>query len=241
MCAMFVGYRGSSQLTRGGSIFRHCEVPLLEADRPAARPSHPPRLCRSEMCCGEEEGSYCRLLDSCITQLKAQGPSRTCNESKEAEVFAGLSGDTTPRRMTGLYLLIADVTMYSHSGHPTRGCISGVVSQRQTFESLSLQVLPPTSSLCSLLLSSLKLNGTKFYEPQIRARLETAANSCEKVVLKVRTVPMPTSPRRAGFGDRKLITEWFGQRWYCATSSVCSCKPVIIYFKCRFFYIQVLF
>ena len=26
---------------------------------------------------------YLRLIDSCITQLKAQGPSRTCNESKE--------------------------------------------------------------------------------------------------------------------------------------------------------------
>jgi len=34
-------------------------------------------------------GSYLRLIDSCITQLKAQGPSRTCNESKE-------EGDTTP-------------------------------------------------------------------------------------------------------------------------------------------------
>ena len=30
-----------------------------------------------------ETGSYFRLIDSCITQLKAQGPSRTCNESKE--------------------------------------------------------------------------------------------------------------------------------------------------------------
>ena len=30
-----------------------------------------------------EAGSYSRLIDSCITQLKAQGPSRTCNESKE--------------------------------------------------------------------------------------------------------------------------------------------------------------
>jgi len=28
---------------------------------------------------------YLRLIDSCITQLKAQGPSRTCNESKEEE------------------------------------------------------------------------------------------------------------------------------------------------------------
>ena len=26
-----------------------------------------------------------RLIDSCITQLKAQGPSRTCDESKEEE------------------------------------------------------------------------------------------------------------------------------------------------------------
>ena len=26
-----------------------------------------------------------RLIDSCITQLTAQGPSRTCNESKEEE------------------------------------------------------------------------------------------------------------------------------------------------------------
>jgi len=28
---------------------------------------------------------YLRLIDSCITQLKAQGPSRTRNESKEEE------------------------------------------------------------------------------------------------------------------------------------------------------------
>ena len=27
-------------------------------------------------------GVYLRLIDSCITQLKAQGPSRTCTESK---------------------------------------------------------------------------------------------------------------------------------------------------------------
>ena len=32
-----------------------------------------------------EAGSHLRRIDSCITQLKAQGPSRTCNESKEEE------------------------------------------------------------------------------------------------------------------------------------------------------------
>jgi len=35
--------------------------------------------------CGTEAGSCLRLTDSCITQLKALGPSRTCNESKEEE------------------------------------------------------------------------------------------------------------------------------------------------------------
>ena len=39
------------------------------------------------MCSGSETGSYLRLIDSCITQLKAQGPSRTRNESKEEEVL----------------------------------------------------------------------------------------------------------------------------------------------------------
>jgi len=39
----------------------------------------------TEMCCGTEAGSYLRLIDSCITQRKAQRPSRTCNESKEEE------------------------------------------------------------------------------------------------------------------------------------------------------------
>jgi len=37
------------------------------------------------MCCGSEAGSYLRLIDSCISQLKAQGPYRTCKESKEEE------------------------------------------------------------------------------------------------------------------------------------------------------------
>ena len=32
-----------------------------------------------------EAGSHLRLIDYCITQLEAQGPSRTCNESKEEE------------------------------------------------------------------------------------------------------------------------------------------------------------
>ena len=40
-----------------------------------------------------EAGSYLRLIDFCITQLKAQGPSRTCNESKEEEEVSTTSCD----------------------------------------------------------------------------------------------------------------------------------------------------
>ena len=42
------------------------------------------------MCSGSEEGSYLRRIDPCITQLKAQGPSRTCNESKEEAHLGGV-------------------------------------------------------------------------------------------------------------------------------------------------------
>ena len=47
---------------------------------------------RSFLPCGTEAGSYLRLIHSCITQLKAQGPSRTCNESKEEEEGVGVAG-----------------------------------------------------------------------------------------------------------------------------------------------------
>ena len=44
------------------------------------------------MCSGSEAGSYLSLKDSCITQLTAQGPSRTCNESQEEEKKAEKKG-----------------------------------------------------------------------------------------------------------------------------------------------------
>ena len=46
-----------------------------------------------------EAGSYLRLIDVCITQLKAQGPSRTCNESEEEEEDSpGLLGQSPLRK-----------------------------------------------------------------------------------------------------------------------------------------------
>jgi len=62
------------------------------------------------MCSGSEAGSYLTLIDSCSTQLKAQGPSRTCNESKEEEAIekddlpplrAGEGGDCEDRVRDG--------------------------------------------------------------------------------------------------------------------------------------------
>jgi len=41
----------------------------------------------TETCSGSEAGLYLRPIDSGITQFKAQGPSRTCNESKEEEIM----------------------------------------------------------------------------------------------------------------------------------------------------------
>ena len=39
----------------------------------------------TKLCSGSEAGSHVRRIDSCITQLEAQGRSRPCNESNEEE------------------------------------------------------------------------------------------------------------------------------------------------------------
>ena len=46
------------------------------------------------MCSGSEAGSFLTLMNPCITQLEAQGPSRTCNESKEEREEC--DGDSSP-------------------------------------------------------------------------------------------------------------------------------------------------
>ena len=45
-----------------------------------------------------EAGSYLRLIDSCITQPMAHGPSRTCNESNEEEPGRGGGGGQQRRQ-----------------------------------------------------------------------------------------------------------------------------------------------
>ena len=92
-----------------------------------------------ELCSGSEAGSYLRLTDSCITQLKAQGPSRTCNESKEEEC----EGAGRPPR------------------HVSPEGTRGAWAVRET-SPRSRSAIPSSSSL---LLSSLELSDTKVYEP----------------------------------------------------------------------------
>ena len=58
------------------------------------------------MCCGTEAGSCLRLIDSCITQLKAQGPSRTCNESKEEEEEEEGGGVAASRALAAAHAIL---------------------------------------------------------------------------------------------------------------------------------------
>jgi len=61
-----------------GCLFR-VEAHVQEVDRLVCW-HVPVRQRREDLCSGSEAGSYLRLIDSCITQVKAQGPSGTCNE-----------------------------------------------------------------------------------------------------------------------------------------------------------------
>ena len=54
---------------------------------------------------------YLRLIDSCITQLKAQGPSRTCNESEEEEEEEASAFPAAA--LSGWYLKVV-VSTYAH-------------------------------------------------------------------------------------------------------------------------------
>ena len=61
------------------------------------------------MCSGSEAGSYLRLIDSCITQLTAQGPSGTCNQSKQEEEEVPSSEFAFQNRQRGTDLELSTV------------------------------------------------------------------------------------------------------------------------------------
>ena len=60
--------KNKSAICRG---MRHCQS-AAQSDAPAGREFENNYF--TEMSGGSEAGSYLRLIDSCITQLKAQGP-----------------------------------------------------------------------------------------------------------------------------------------------------------------------
>ena len=65
--------------------------------------------------------SYLRLIDSCITQLEAQGQSRTCNESKDREEKDTLiSGPpaASPASFAGVQGCFAHKKQHGYSGAP---------------------------------------------------------------------------------------------------------------------------
>jgi len=76
-----------SQPSHLGSHFVAPERRWYSLVSPACAASISDRSQKAPLTC-TEAGSYLRLIDSCITQPKAQGPSRTCNESKEASRIA---------------------------------------------------------------------------------------------------------------------------------------------------------
>jgi len=51
-----------------------------------------------ERCLSSEAGPYLRRIDSCITQLEAQGPSRACDESEEEDLPPTIATFITLRR-----------------------------------------------------------------------------------------------------------------------------------------------
>ena len=60
-----------------------------------------PQPLHTEMSSGFKADSYLGLIDSWITQLKARGPSRTCNESEEEEKRPGAVGSGLRVRSQG--------------------------------------------------------------------------------------------------------------------------------------------
>ena len=67
------------------------------------------------MCCGSKVGSFLGRIASCIVQLKAQGPSRTCDEGKEEKETAG---NRTWRKtaMTTFIIMMPTMIHYSSIG-----------------------------------------------------------------------------------------------------------------------------
>ena len=90
VCGLGFGVSGSAGQAFGAAIAAEKLAVGMKADTGSEqevddRRTATSRLAANGATCGTEPGSYLRLVDSRITQLKAQGASRTCDESKQEE------------------------------------------------------------------------------------------------------------------------------------------------------------
>ena len=117
---------------------------------------------RKRIC--SEAGSYLRLINSCITQLKAQVPSRTCNESKEEDlageedVLARLSLSLSLARARSVCVCVVCVVCVCLSLSLSRGDLAG---EEDVLARLSLSLslsLAACVSVCLCLSVSLSLS-----------------------------------------------------------------------------------
>ena len=97
--------------------------------------------------------SNLRHIDSCITQLKAQGPSRTCNESKEEALVQTHTASTPGITCTG--------DSNSRGARPVRLIITMI----EWIRTSRLSIKNSLSVVSQSALSSLQLSDTKVYEP----------------------------------------------------------------------------
>ena len=82
---------------------------LVEVVEVVARGLLPLLRARRRLCVA---GSYFRLIDSCISQLKAQGPSRTCDESKEQEEASPRPPPPVPSLCLSIRCILGDIRLW---------------------------------------------------------------------------------------------------------------------------------
>ena len=89
-----------------------------------------------------EAGSYLRLIDSCITQLKAQGPSWTCNESKEEERSTWRMVSTTLAETASALSVTAFAAACLSGGTLSGGTLSGGTFPEVEEHALKMRKIP---------------------------------------------------------------------------------------------------
>ena len=104
---------------------------------------------RARVCSSSEAGSYLKHIDSCVTQLKAEGPSRTCSESTEfcSEVLTGHGPGRALLLASTLYQEYEPCCWYEPCAH---GPLS-LATRSELFIPLQVTTIYPENSQISVL------------------------------------------------------------------------------------------